>query len=53
MQYNEEEGKNTLLDYMLSLAFHGTTNMQDDFKATDAYFKKGFFSDPFSGESVI
>ena len=50
----EDVTKRSSLDYLLSLAFHGTTSKlsNDVPKATDAYFKQGFFADPFSSKSV-
>jgi hypothetical protein len=50
----EDVTRRSSLDYLLSLAFHGTTAKlsNDTPKATDAYFKQGFFADPFSSKSV-
>lgn len=44
-----------MLDNLFALAFHGTTQdiTKDVPKASDAYFKHGFFADAFGAEGVI
>lgn len=42
------------LSDMFSLMFHGTTNkLSDEYKATDAYFKNGFYVDPMSADVSV
>jgi hypothetical protein len=44
-----------MLDNLFALAFHGTTQdiTKDVPKASDAYFKHGFFADAFGAEGVV
>ena len=49
------ENFDSALDDMLALAFHGTTAKveSNSIRATDAYFKHGFFADPMGSTTVI
>lgn len=53
--YDVNTSETLLLDNLFALAFHGTTQdiHQDVPKATDAYFKQGFFADAFGAEGII
>lgn len=53
--YDDESNETLMLDNLFALAFHGTTQdiNQNIPKASDAYFKHGFFADAFGADGTI
>lgn len=53
--FDLDTNETLMLDNLFALAFHGTTQdiTKDVPKASDAYFKHGFFADAFGAEGVI